>query len=87
MYHSSYGWGTVCDDSWEMNDGHVACRQLGFSRATAVHQSAYYGEGTGYILLDDVNCSGSERYLWSCSHAGWNTENCRHSEDASVDCA
>ena len=87
MYHESYGWGTVCDDSWDINDGHVACRQLGFSKATAVYQSAQYGKGTGPILLDDVRCSGSEKYLKHCSHSGWGVENCDHGEDASVDCA
>ena len=86
VYHPKYGWGTVCDDNWDINDGHVVCRQLGYSRASAVYQSAHYGQGTGTILLDDVGCSGSESYLWSCSNSGWASHNCNHGEDASVDC-
>ena len=86
VYDPSHGWGTVCDDYWSIADGHVVCRQLGFSRATAVRGSAYYGPGTGHILLDNVKCNGNEQFLWDCTHVGWDQDNCGHSEDAGVDC-
>ena len=46
--------------------------------------SAYYGAGTGSILMDDVACTGSESILASCSHTS--NHNCAHSEDAGVSC-
>ena len=95
LSHGSYGrvevynngsWGTVCDDDWDINDGNVACRELGYVRAASVHQSAAYGQGSGPIWMEDVRCTGSEASLSSCSFRGWGNEDCTHSEDASVVC-
>ncbi|XP_039257531.2 uncharacterized protein LOC120334142 [Styela clava] len=82
-----YGeWGTVCDDSWDINDANVICRMLGFNRATAAPGAAKYGQGTGSIFMDDVNCIGTEDNIWSCPHIDESRENCAHSEDAGVAC-
>ena len=80
-------WGTVCDDSWDINDGNVACRELGYGRANYVYQSAAFGQGSGPIWMDNVACGGSERRLSNCLFSGWGTHNCAHSEDASVVCS
>uniref|UniRef100_A0A3P9BK76 Soluble scavenger receptor cysteine-rich domain-containing protein SSC5D n=1 Tax=Maylandia zebra TaxID=106582 RepID=A0A3P9BK76_9CICH len=79
-------WGTVCDDSWDLNDANVVCRQLGCGSARSALQSAAFGQGSGPIWLDDVYCFGNEPSITDCRHNGLGVHDCRHNEDASIIC-
>uniref|UniRef100_A0A452TEN4 Soluble scavenger receptor cysteine-rich domain-containing protein SSC5D n=1 Tax=Ursus maritimus TaxID=29073 RepID=A0A452TEN4_URSMA len=80
-------WGTVCDDLWDLNEAEVVCRQLGCGRAVSALGKAHFGPGSGNIFLDNLQCSGVERYLGQCAHSGWSEHNCGHHEDAGVICS
>uniref|UniRef100_A0A8C2ZDJ5 SRCR domain-containing protein n=1 Tax=Cyclopterus lumpus TaxID=8103 RepID=A0A8C2ZDJ5_CYCLU len=84
FYNNS--WGTVCDDDWDMVDANVVCRQLSCGVATAVGSSSQFGQGSGLVLLDNVDCRGSEADLSQCSSLGWGVHNCYHYEDVGVTC-
>ena len=77
-------WGTVCHDGWDINDATVVCRQLGFSGATSAESSAFFGQGSGEIVLGNVACTGSESNLRECPSGN---SGCHHGEDAGVICS
>ena len=95
-------WGSVCDDLWTNANARVVCRQLGFSTTGECNVriflllyiigayfrgNAYFGQGQGPIVLDNVICSGTEGSLYiQCTHALPGLHNCVHSEDVGVVC-
>ncbi|XP_072171853.1 scavenger receptor cysteine-rich domain-containing group B protein-like [Diadema setosum] len=84
IYHDDE-WGTVCDDQWGYDEAKVVCSQLGFPGVDDSYVS--FGSGTGTIHLDDVSCLGSESRLADCTHRGWGSNNCQHTEDVGVRCS
>uniref|UniRef100_A0A8C4YK83 Neurotrypsin n=1 Tax=Gopherus evgoodei TaxID=1825980 RepID=A0A8C4YK83_9SAUR len=83
VYHTGQ-WGTVCDDQWDDADAEVVCRQLGLVAKAWSH--AYFGEGSGPVLLDEVRCTGNELSIEQCPKSSWREHNCGHKEDAGVSC-
>uniref|UniRef100_H3AS36 Soluble scavenger receptor cysteine-rich domain-containing protein SSC5D n=1 Tax=Latimeria chalumnae TaxID=7897 RepID=H3AS36_LATCH len=86
VFHSGQ-WGTVCDDEWNLADAEVVCRQLGCGPRLSAPRSATYGQGTGQIWLDNVQCSAYASSLSNCRANSWGNNNCHHSQDAGVVCS
>ncbi|XP_043944598.1 deleted in malignant brain tumors 1 protein-like [Protopterus annectens] len=80
-------WGTVCDDGWGMEEATVICRYLGCGAAVSAPGTAHYGKGTGPILMNELNCVGSETSLKQCPFRGWKLHDCNHTKDAGVHCS
>ena len=83
MYHSGE-WRGVCDDSFDLTDASVACRQLGFSSA-ATYATSVTGP-TDTFWLDDLGCLGTETRLIDCPHNGLGNHNCSSSEHVELTC-
>ena len=86
VFHNGV-WGTVCHNGWDLQDGMVVCRQLGYGKAVIALMYAVFGEGSGPIWYDHVQCSGHETNLTQCGHRGLGVHNCFHWADAGVICA
>lgn len=82
-------WGTICDDSWGIEEANVICRMLNFTEGALSTQCCGFYNGYGVptkIWLDDVHCVGDEQSIAECRHGGWGRHNCRHTEDVGVVC-
>ena len=58
---------------------------LFFISAIATFQAAF-GQGNGPVFLSNVQCTGNESSLLSCSHQGIGVTSCDHSYDAGAVC-
>ncbi|XP_027799901.2 T-cell differentiation antigen CD6 isoform X8 [Marmota flaviventris] len=79
-------WGTVCDDTWDLKDAQVVCQQLKCGWAVQALPGLHFTPGKGRIHRDQVNCSGTEAYLWDCPGLPGD-QYCGHKEDAGAVCS
>ncbi|XP_072051889.1 uncharacterized protein [Amphiura filiformis] len=87
LKHYKNGRGTICDSNWDVKDASVICRMLGYGAAMTASKRATFGEGTGRVLLNNVECEGSEFNIGECSYEGWRSRSCySHNHDAGAVC-
>ena len=63
----------------------MVCKELGYPTGMATINS-YNGPGYGPIVMDHVDCDGTESALWSCHVPSYVSSSCDHSKDAGVKC-
>ncbi|XP_069083688.1 deleted in malignant brain tumors 1 protein-like isoform X3 [Pleurodeles waltl] len=79
-------WGTVCDDSWDLKDASVVCRQLGCISVQEHEYNPTFGKSSLPVLMSNVQCTGDEAAPWECPQQGWEHNTCPTGRDAGVTC-
>lgn len=79
-------WGTVCEDGWNLTDSNVVCRQLGYPTALETYRHSFFGEGSGFIWSNELQCIGNESFLSECKQDETRDPVCNHRQDVGVRC-
>ena len=67
-------WRGVCQESFDMKDARVTCRQMGYE--DALDFRGHEGVGSDKYWLSNLDCSGDEERLCECPSNGIGQENC-----------
>ena len=80
-------WDTLLKVSWKLLQQSQLSQVVCLLGSIPVRRAGF-GNGSGMIVLDDLDCSGSEGSLFDCpSDSPLLVHNCDHSEDAGVRCS
>ena len=62
----------VCDDGFNIDIAHVACKELGYFGAVSYIGDGVrspYGSPSPDFAMDNVQCEGTEERLLDCTHS------------------
>ncbi|XP_056604982.1 deleted in malignant brain tumors 1 protein-like [Triplophysa dalaica] len=82
----NFKWGTVCDVGWDLTDAGVVCKNLGCGTPWEAKSEAFFGKGSGTVLMEDLTCTGKELTVKDCPSKAIGTSSCNHKQDAGVIC-
>ncbi|XP_065188628.1 scavenger receptor cysteine-rich type 1 protein M160-like [Sycon ciliatum] len=86
-------WGPICRARFGTLDANVVCRSLGLGRSlrSTYRSSSYAGSNiparSGDAMLSEVACIGNETDVRSCSHGGFQKDNCLPPRDVVIQCS
>ena len=82
----------VCRQLGISTEGNIIMKMKGLLLPSLLYSvvqalsGASFGQGTGRIWLNNVQCSGSERMLMNCTASSTGINSCTHAQDAGVRC-
>ncbi|XP_076105846.1 scavenger receptor cysteine-rich type 1 protein M160-like [Mytilus galloprovincialis] len=86
IFHNNE-WGSLCDDTFNSEDGQVVCRMLGLdTENVTVLSSAYFGSGTSEVKISGLNCTGTESHIAACNFTGWGHITCKQDHAVGIIC-
>ena len=60
-------WGSFCDWSWGLTQGHVICRELGYKRVLFTTIGGLFEkQSDGPIWFEEAVCTGNESSIFEC---------------------
>jgi len=87
VYHSGARV-TVCDQTFDVREATVVCRELGLGAAVKAVKRAAYGRGYGRVWTNIRNCTGRENSIHDCFLVKRSFSSlCYHGNDVGVVCA
>ena len=84
--YSNQGMQLICHSSQYCLWQHKLSFSMDNTTGAIARSRAFFGQGSGDILLDNVGCTGNETRLIDCTNNGIGVHNCVHAEDAGVTC-
>ncbi|KAL9984310.1 hypothetical protein ACROYT_G006586 [Oculina patagonica] len=79
-------WGRVLSRHWDKTEAAVVCRQLGFPGVITALRFSSFGEGSGPVVMSNVECTGTEKTLQQCQYRDWPKSDIYRDREVGVIC-